>query len=521
MEAGELLMELDTADLEFAMQKAEASYASAVASYESSVASANKTLGSDYTSKIISAENSLEKAESSYRTARLNYKEEIDSEDQDIDRKMEAMDKAMTEMENALDAFNKSKSDGSTQEEQDALREDYYSKRDLYNKAADSYADALDGYDDYKSSVATSKNNAYKDLVQAQDTLELTTGDAYTEQKAVTEAQLKSAKLSLEASQLSLEEAQRNLDKTRVYSPVSGKITARDAEQYAMASSNSPAFTIKNDDSVQLKFNATADGASSLSVGDELTVTRSANTYKAAITKIETEADASSGLFPITAQLEDGADLLPGVTVKVAATTAKAENVLMVPIDHVYYDVDQPYVFTYEDGKAHRADIVTGMSNESTIVVEDGLNTNSLIITTWHPDLADGASVVLGEGMEDLVNRAAAMDATPAASLTASGTAKKEPVKTTSKAKQTAADDDEDAEDADAEEHAELLYDSADEDDSFGVELPADPVYPDTPVMKDLSPPYVGNASTASEAMAKSVVDSASGGMLNSKAGSK
>ena len=344
IKAGDLLMELDTSDLQFALERAEASYASSVASYESSIASANKTLGSDYTSKILNAENSLEKAEQSYRQARLNYKSEIDSEDDNIDSLMERKDKAETAMDELLDEYNHMKGSAS-QEDLEAKYEEYLKARSDYNNYAEQYSEALDDYDDYKSSVATSKNNAYKDLVKAQQEMELATGDAYQEQKAVTEAQLKSSKLSLESSLLSLESAQRDLDKTKVFTPVSGKITACNVEPYGMANSNTAAFVIKNDDSVQLTFNASSDGAAALNIGDNITVSRGSETYQATITEIETEADASSGLFPIKADLEEGCNLLPGVSVKVAATTAKAENSLMVPIDHVYYDGDQPYAF--------------------------------------------------------------------------------------------------------------------------------------------------------------------------------
>lgn len=522
---GDLLLELDTADLEFSMQEAEASYASSVASYESAIISANKTLGSDYTSKIISAENSVEQAQNTYRSARLKYKQDIDSEDDNIDRLMEVMDNAKEAMEKALDLFNSSKSTA-TEEEYEALRQDYYEKQEKYNLAADAYSDALDDYDDETSTLATSKNNAYKELVKAQNQLDLTTGDAYTEQKAVTEAQLKSEKLKLEASQLSLEKAQRNLDKARLYSPVSGKIVTRAAEKYAAVSNNTAAFTIKNDESVELAFNASADGAAALNVGDELTVTKNGETYRAAVTKIDDEADGSSGLFPITAILEDSAGLLPGVTVKVSATTAKAENALTVPLDNVYYDGDQPYVFLYsnEDGKARRADLATGMSNEETIVVTDGIDSNSLVITTWHPDLADGVSVVLGEGMTDLVDEAVSMTARPASSYAAADTAKTAPTEKTVKAaaKKGSADSKEDEADrADGEETETLLYsgwDGGDSYDSFGIELPEDPVYPDTPALKDLSPPYVGNTGAASDAIAKSIASGSSGGgILNKK----
>lgn len=516
IEAGDLLMELDSSDLQFALERAEAAYASSVASYESSIASANKTLGSDYTSKILSAENSLEKAEQSYRQARLNYKSEIDSEDDNIDSLMERKDKAETAMDELLDEYNHMKGSAS-QEDLEAKYEEYLKARSDYNNYAEQYSEALDNYDDYKSSIATSKNNAYKDLVKAQQEMELTTGEAYQEQKAITEAQLKSSKLSLESSLLSLESAQRDLDKTKVFTPVSGKITARNVDPYGMANSNTAAFVIKNDDNVQLTFNASSDGAAALNIGDKITVSRGNETYQATITKIETEADATSGLFPIKADLEEGCNLLPGVSVKVSATTAKAENALMIPIDHVYYDGDQPYVFIYSDGKAHRTDLKTGMSNESEIVVEDGITSSSLIITTWHPDLTDNADVLLAEGMQQIVESAASA---PVIKPTASDSSTKKEETTKSK-KSVKEPEEENGLDEPQEERSEILYESleTEEDKDFGVELPEEPTYPEEPKTKDLSPAYVGNSNAASDAIAKSVIENSTSGsgLLNKK----
>lgn len=521
VEAGDLLMTLDTSDLEFSMQKAEASYASAIASYESSVASANKTLGSDYTSKIISAENSLEQSENSYRSARLKYKQDVDSEDDNIDRLMEIKDNAETALDDALAAYNDARKNSSDADFIEEKRQEYVNARDIYNNAANAYSEALGDYDDETSALATTKNNAYKSLVQAQEQLELTMGDAYTEQKAVIEAQLKSAKLSLEASQLNLEEAQRNLDKASVYAPVSGKIQTCDAKEYSMASTNSAAFTILNDDTVQLTFNASSDGASALNVGDTLTVSRGGDTYEATITEIETEADANSGLFPIKASLPEGANLLPGVTVKVSAATAKAENALLVPIDNVYYDGDQPYVFTYEDGKAVRKDLVTGMSDESTIVAEEGLQPSSLIITTWHPDLADGADVLLAEGQDEVISAAANAGELPAKTESTEGKTETTAAKNTKKSSSEAEDKDTDKDDGESqdqeEDRSELLYNALEEEDDFGFELPEEPTYPDVPYTKDLSAPVMGKSSAASDAMAKSVADNSEGGMLNKK----
>ena len=75
-------------------------------------------------------------------------------------------------------------------------------------------------------------------------------------------------------------------------------------------------------------------------------------------------------------------------------------------------------------GQAHRTDFETGMSNSETVVALSGLDENSRIITTWHPDLKDGAKVQLAEGQADPEMGAAPAEA--AEQESAAGTAVQE-----------------------------------------------------------------------------------------------
>ena len=82
---------------------------------------------------------------------------------------------------------------------------------------------------------------------------------------------------------------------------------------------------------------------------------------------------------------------------KVKASTANVQNALLLPLDIVQYDENQPYVYLYQDGVAVRRDIVTGMFTAQYVAVESGLSAEDPIITTWHPDLKDGALVFCRE----------------------------------------------------------------------------------------------------------------------------
>ena len=315
--------------------------------------------------------------------------------------------------------------------------------------------DLEDDDDSTLRSLRNSYKNAQTNYETALENYNLVTGDSWEDTQASVDNSLKSAELSLQQSS-------NELDKYKVYAPISGVIESRNVEEYEMASTTAAAFTISNKNDMSVTFNATSDAATALSIGDSITVTKGGNDYTAIITSIDSKADESSGLFPIEAQIQDNdGTLLSGVTVKVTAATQKAENAVLVPIDDVYYEDGQAYVFTYSGGKAHRTDFETGMSNSETIVAVSGLTTDDYIITTWHPDLKDGADVVLAEGQEDpdagsTTDAAQTDEATAEASDTTAGTDE-----ATAEASDTAAETAESTQSAAAADDAGSLSESS------------------------------------------------------------
>lgn len=389
VQAGDLLFTLDDTD-------AALSYEMAQASYEQKVISADTTLGSSYESKLLSAKAQLDSAQQSLNNARLKLKDYNDGYDDSLINAEKRRDEAETAMKAAEQAYEDAKNDPNTDEDtlEDLL--------DEFTKAEQEYLllrSEINELEDSEDSEARDLRNSYKNAQtsyeQALENYNLLLGGSLEDTQRATEAELKSA-------QLSLEQSAATLDKYKVYSPISGVIETKSVTPYEMASTGTAAYTISNKNTMSVKFNASADAAVALSLGDEITLTKSGTEYTAVITSIDTKADESTGLFPIEAQIQDAdGALLSGVSVKVTAATQKAENAMLIPIDVIYYDEGQPYVFTYADGTAHRTDIVTGMTSSDEVVVESGLDMDSQIITTWHPDLKDGASVTLADGQTD------------------------------------------------------------------------------------------------------------------------
>ena len=218
-------------------------------------------------------------------------------------------------------------------------------------------------------------------------------------QVASAEAGVKQVQAGVTQAETGVEAAQLQLDYANVKAPVSGIVTSKYITVNNMAAAGSPAYTIMADDTQYVDFYVSEAVMERLMIGQEITVTRNGGTYKAKITENAGVADVTNGLFFVKAQLLPGGDrLINGTKVKLTLATDSRSSVMTVPIDSVYYLNDAAYVYLYSNGKAAKADVVTGISDSDRIEITDGLNEQDRVITTWASQLRDGMEVEIEDG---------------------------------------------------------------------------------------------------------------------------
>ena len=205
---------------------------------------------------------------------------------------------------------------------------------------------------------------------------------------------------AVKTAQLQYNSAKTSYDQQVSYSsvtaPISGKVESCSAEVYDRANMNGELCVISGEGEKKVTFYVTQRMLENLAVGDSLTVEKSGNTYNAVIDEINTMVDDSTGMFKVEAQLADtDNNAATGSTVKLTVTTGKAENVMTIPVDAVYYSGGKAYVYLYEDGKAKKASIEVGINDDDYVEVTDGLSTDDLVVSTWSNNLYEGADIQL------------------------------------------------------------------------------------------------------------------------------
>ncbi len=267
------------------------------------------------------------------------------------------------------------------------------------------------------------------------------TGDYVTEGQLLCEIdtrQVDGARLQLEAAQIALQDANKNLERMRVLyasgdisaqafeqvqsgaksaqiqydsaklaydyqiefssitATISGKIESSSMEVHDMATQSSPLCVISSEGTKVVNFAVPEAVLDNVKEGETIRIEKGGSEYTARITEVNTMVDPATGLFKIKAAVEQGDTLANGSMVKLYITSDKADGAMTVPVDSVYYDGGNPYLYTFDDGIVHRVDVETGLSDDEKMQILSGISFEDQVIVTWSPELYEGAPAVLG-----------------------------------------------------------------------------------------------------------------------------
>jgi len=234
--------------------------------------------------------------------------------------------------------------------------------------------------------------NFTKNTINANANAQVVGGDAQVISSANS---VTTANANLTSANAQLATANLQIDYTKVTAPISGVIQQINVEQYEMVSNQSAAYVISSADSKKVTFYVAENAMQNMTIGQAVSIEKEGNTYDASISKIDNTVDAQKGLFKVEVTLTGtGADtFITGTSVKLTTATQQSVDAMTVPIDAVYYESQQAYVYCAKDGVATRTDITTGIADETNVEVLSGLTATDKVITSWASQLKDGAVI--------------------------------------------------------------------------------------------------------------------------------
>jgi len=381
--AGDVLFKIDdsTAQLQLAQAQLNATSARQQAS---------SALGTQQESANIQLDGSAIQAQSGFEQAQIQYVNLKDNYDK-VNDAISDLDDIVEELEGAIALTSVSSGDAATvqaavkglQEQLKAVK----AQRSELQSTADTLKPQV-------QAAASAYRAAEESLSITDRTKALTQGAALND----TRAQLST---SLQLADLGVDSAELALSYYTVTAPISGTIESKGVEVNGLVGGSSPAYVIANENTMTVTFQVSEAVKNVLTVGQGVTVERGGVTFDGNITEIGVAVNQQTGLFQVKAAVNADGDSLPsGVSVKLSTDTYRTSGAVLIPYDSVYYDSDGAYVYLYMNGHAAKTYVETGIFDDTTIAVTEGLQQGDTVITSWSPRLIDGAEVTAASGAE-------------------------------------------------------------------------------------------------------------------------
>ena len=409
---GDVLFKIDDEAAQLQMKSAEASYSQAQAGVTAATSGSRDLQNYQTERSIQQLKDSLDDAENNIDDLKDNLGDLRDARG----KLGTAKDQAQAGLDAATDAYYGQK-DALTQKANDiqaqidalgegedasALEEQkkgVEAELDGYKKAMEQAQSAVDQLNNQIQSIEASKTQIKSSISQiengkdtirdnlttAEQTYSITQNEVYPETDATYAAQLQAASVGVDSAKM-------QLDFYTVKAPISGVVEAANVKKEDMAAAGNPAYIISNKDSMTVTFNVTEKAKNTMNVGDHVTVERNGETFDGTITEIGTMAGQQTKLFQVKATIPGAGDKLPnGVSVKVSATTEKEDGNTLVPFDALYFSGGDAYVYCVVDNKLVRTSVTVGLMDDDYAIIEEGLDTDSLVVSNWSSKLRNGA----------------------------------------------------------------------------------------------------------------------------------
>jgi HlyD family secretion protein len=236
--------------------------------------------------------------------------------------------------------------------------------------------------------VAAAEGNvaaAEAQLARARAAFDLLQEKPSAEETAILEAQVASARTNLELAQLRLRQAQ-------LIAPIDGQIASVLIREGEQATPGAPAMTILNEDAFHITVQVDEIDIDRVEVGQPAEITLDAlpdAPIRGTVSEIAPTSTSTSGVvtYLVTINLDEAAtaELRPGMSASAGITVEEIDNVLVVPNWAVRLDRETGEAFVpvrRPDGTVEEVVVETGLRNEQFSEVLSGLSEGDVVVLT-------------------------------------------------------------------------------------------------------------------------------------------
>lgn len=414
IKAGDLLLQLDTTDLERALAQAQLKVDSAkialadlktpataadIAKAQAALMEAKENLADvkagPSAEEVAAARSSLAAAQSSYSELKAGPTQD------ELTQKVADLKKAEIAVADAQRAYDRIawQSNAGMSSEASALQEatiDYESTKAAYDQATATATNS-----EVQSAVSTMQTAQVKlnDLLNSPTAAEIATAEASVAtaeaaladlQAGPSDADLKNAEVTLKNALIDLESAQRNLAAATLTAPIDGVVMTLDATEGVRSGSGTVVATLADPSQLQLEISVAEADIPNVSLGQTATVEVDAlpgKTFNGAVSAISPINDSSSSSvnYPVTVKLTSKqlTGVKPGMNAVATLENSQtvAPNSWLVPTNALRTNGAQTVVMVVRDGQPTPVSVTTGtVQGEWTMVQSPELQAGDEVV---------------------------------------------------------------------------------------------------------------------------------------------
>ncbi len=402
VDVGDLLLALDTTDLERAVAQAELSLAEAQTQVDemlepadaSEIASAQALLMSaqQYLAEVEAGpgEAELAAAEANLAAAKATYQDLLNGPSEaELVQLSADLEKALITLQQAQADYDRVayQGDVAASSQAAALQEatiDYESAKAAYETSVEpaSQAELQEAVANIQS-AQEELDDLYAqpteaDLAEAQAEVAEAQAELDDVLNGSSDAERQSAEISLKQAELSLEEVQIELAQAQLYAPIAGTVLSVDVEEVgAQAEAGTSAVTLADLTALELTVNVAEVDIGDIYLDQQVEITVDAlpdYVLNGAVARIAPSSESESGVvnYPVTIQLTDTnlAGVRPGMTAVAEILSEETADSWLVPTSAVREINGENVVMIFRDGQPTPITVTTQGSQGEWMVVQ-------------------------------------------------------------------------------------------------------------------------------------------------------
>jgi membrane fusion protein (multidrug efflux system) len=178
---------------------------------------------------------------------------------------------------------------------------------------------------------------------------------------------------------------QAQIAKTEIRSPYTGVIGLKNISEGSFLSPTVKIATIQEIEPVKIDFSIPEKYMNIVKTGDEVkfTIQGSRDTFNAKIYAMEPKIDLATRSLMVRAVCPNHEKkVLPGAFAQVELILKQIENAIMIPTQSVIPILKGQQVYISKNGRGQPVKVQTGVRNDSTIQITNGLHPGDTVITT-------------------------------------------------------------------------------------------------------------------------------------------